>query len=109
VEGTLPQIQAKLGGAASTVTVRARPVEAALACLRSLPDLGAVRVGGDRIEIDVDPGRAAEINRALVLADVAVDGLATARRSLEDAFLGLTEMPTDDDAERPSPMTLVEV
>ena len=100
-EGTVAEIQAHLGGGVTTVTVRVEQPDTALACLRGLPDLGEVRTAGDLVEIDTDGARAVEINRALVLAGAGVSELVTKRRSLEEAFLGLTQAPDAAGIEAP--------
>ncbi|MBM0274989.1 ABC transporter ATP-binding protein [Micromonospora tarensis] len=89
MEGSLAQLQAKLGGP-GLVSVRAQPVETALARLRSVPGLSPIRTNGDLLELEIPGDRAAEINETLVLAGVRVSELTVAHRSLEDVFLGLT-------------------
>ncbi|MDG4832116.1 ATP-binding cassette domain-containing protein [Solwaraspora sp. WMMD1047] len=112
VEGDLAEVQARLGGP-GTVSVRVRPVEAALARLRELPGVRVLRVDGELVELGggtaaplaadaadqsdrvAGPELAAEINEALVLAGVRVSELSWARHTLEEVFLDLTTESPD--------------
>ncbi|WP_433719670.1 ABC transporter ATP-binding protein [Actinoplanes sp. CA-051413] len=68
----------------------AEPLDAAAAQARSLFGMQAVQVTDGALRLTVSPGRAAEVNAALVGAGIAVSELRADERSLEDAFLALT-------------------
>ncbi|MET7280289.1 ABC transporter ATP-binding protein [Kribbella sp. NPDC005582] len=70
--------------------VRAEPQQQAQAVLSSLLGSGAVHRYDETLRVQVDPTRAAEINRVLVEAGIAVSELHSAERALEDLFFELT-------------------
>jgi ABC-type multidrug transport system ATPase subunit len=85
-EGTV----AELRGAAGLL-VRAAPADGARRLLEQMLGAEAVRDAEDgTFRLSVEPGRAAEINRALVQGGAEVSELRPAERSLEEAFLALT-------------------
>jgi ABC-2 type transport system ATP-binding protein len=85
-EGSVDELRGRAG-----LRVRAEPIEQAERIVSGLPDVERVTVVDGRLRIAVDPAAAAEINRALVVAGVAVSELATDRASLEEVFLELTQ------------------
>jgi len=70
--------------------VRAEPQQQAQAVLSSLLGSGAVHRYDETLRVQVDPARAAEVNRVLVEAGIAVSELHSAERALEDLFFELT-------------------
>jgi ABC-2 type transport system ATP-binding protein len=82
---------AELRGATS-LRVRATPVERALAVARDrLGDVDVRRsAGGDDLRLDLPPSAAAQLNRDLVEAGIDVWEIAVVERSLEEVFLELT-------------------
>lgn len=74
--------------------VRATPLDRAMAvCMRLTGD--DLSLADDRLLLPVDPARAAEINRELVLEGVAVHEIRPSERSLEEVFFDLTEAPEE--------------
>ena len=57
----------------------------------ALSGVERVEVADGALRLAVDPGRAAEVNHALVAAGVAVSELRPAQQSLETVFLRLTQ------------------
>jgi len=84
-EGTVAELRGR-----AALRVRAEPLPEAARVLATLPGVGAVTDGGGVLDVTVDTGRAAAINRALVEAGVAVSELSVQTASLEDVFLELT-------------------
>ena len=85
-EGTIDELRG-----AAHLTVRAEPAERARALLEAEAGPSSVSLDGDgafRIKLDVS--RAAEINRKLVEAGIAVSELTAGERSLEEVFMELT-------------------
>lgn len=70
--------------------VRAEPQQTAHAVLAKLLGTNAVHRYDETLRVQVDPGRAAEVNRVLVEAGVAVSELHSTERALEDLFFELT-------------------
>ncbi|TDU83529.1 ABC-2 type transport system ATP-binding protein [Kribbella voronezhensis] len=71
------------------LVIRAAPLESAHSVLRSaLGDV--VHQYDDTLRVTVDPARAAEVNRVLVQAGIAVSELRSTERALEDVFFELT-------------------
>ncbi len=70
--------------------VRAEPQQTAHAVLTKLLGANAVHRYDETLRVQVDPGRAAEVNRVLVEAGVAVSELHSTERALEDLFFELT-------------------
>jgi ABC-type multidrug transport system ATPase subunit len=69
------------------LVVRAAPREQAMSVLTSF---GPVHQYDDTLRVQVDPERAAEVNRVLVEAGIAVSELRSSERALEDIFFELT-------------------
>ena len=69
--------------------VRAEPVSTALDVSKRLTE-DQVTVADGTLHLHVDPGRAAEITRALVAADVDVHEIRPVERSLEEVFFEMT-------------------
>jgi ABC-2 type transport system ATP-binding protein len=84
-EGTVTQLR---GG--RSILIQAEPVSAAYDSLVGLVGAGAVHREGDQLRVDVEPERAAAINRELVRAGIAVSEIRVAERELEDIFLEMT-------------------
>ena len=84
---------ADLRGAASVI-VRATPLDVALATAMGVAGDDAVQWLDDgRMRLDVDPARAAELTRALVVAGADVQEIRPSERSLEEVFFELTAVP----------------
>jgi ABC-type multidrug transport system ATPase subunit len=69
------------------LVVRAAPREQAMLVLTTF---GPVHQYDDTLRVQVDPERAAEVNRVLVEAGIAVSELRSSERALEDIFFELT-------------------
>ena len=74
----------------SRLLVRADPADMALAVAMRLAGDDAVTVAGDRLEVRLDPLRAAELTRALVQAGADVHEVRPSERSLEEVFFEMT-------------------
>lgn len=85
-QGTLSDLQA---GDDRTLKVEVDDAPAAAGLLERL-GLGEVRVTGDTVQAKLGSLAAAECNRELVMAGIAVRSLSTERASLEDRFVALT-------------------
>jgi ABC-2 type transport system ATP-binding protein len=72
------------------LVVRATPRDTAQSVLTDFLGTGTVHLYDDTLRVKVDPGRAAEINRVLVQAGIAVSELHSTERALEDIFFELT-------------------
>ena len=81
---------------AGGLRVRAEPVSVALDVSKWLTEDHVTAVDGV-LHLRADPGRAAEITRALVAADVDVHEIRPVERSLEEVFF---EMTTDEEVAR---------
>jgi ABC-2 type transport system ATP-binding protein len=85
-EGTVDELRGR-----ESLWVRAEPLDEAERVVRAFRGIDEVaRIDGG-LRIAADPAAAAEINRALVEAGVAVGELRPERASLEKVFLELTE------------------
>jgi len=85
-EGTIDELRG-----AAHLSIRAEPADRARALLEAEAGPGNVSVEGDAgFRVKVDVSRAAEINRKLVEAGIAVSELSAGERSLEEVFLELT-------------------
>jgi ABC-2 type transport system ATP-binding protein len=84
-EGTVEELRGQAG-----LRVRAEPLPDAARLLAALPGVEAVATVDGHLDVAVDTGRAAAINRELVEAGIAVSELHARRASLEDVFLELT-------------------
>ncbi len=85
-EGTVAELQQRGQG----IVVRAEPQAQAQEVMARLPFVTEVRASDGAVRVTVAPERAAEINRALVVAGLSVSELRPAGRSLEEAFFELT-------------------
>jgi ABC-2 type transport system ATP-binding protein len=85
-QGTIAELRGQ-----GKLVLRAAPAGRAQAILDELLGVGSVVSEDGLFRLAVDPGRAGEINRRLVLGDVDVTELRVAERSLEDVFMQLTE------------------
>ena len=85
-EGTIADLRGE-----GKLVLRAKPADRARAVLDGLLGPGSVASEDGLFRLAVDPSRAAEINRRLVLEDVDVTELRVSERSLEDVFMQLTE------------------
>ena len=72
------------------LVVRATPRDTAQSVLTDFLGTGTVHLYDDTLRVKVDPGRAAEVNRVLVQAGIAVSELHSTERALEDIFFELT-------------------
>ena len=84
-EGTVDELRGRAG-----LRVRAQPLEEARALLARQPGVESVTRDDGALSVTADPGLAADLNRALVSAGIAVSELTTDRSSLEDVFFELT-------------------
>jgi ABC-type multidrug transport system ATPase subunit len=84
-EGTVAQLRGRAG-----LRVRAEPQAHAAELIAALPGVESVSASGGLLEVVVDAGQAAAINRMLVEAGVAVSAIYAQTASLEDVFLALT-------------------
>jgi ABC-2 type transport system ATP-binding protein len=84
-EGTVDELRGRAG-----LRVRAQPLDAARALLARHPGVDSVERSDGALAVAADPGLAADLNRVLVTAGVAVSELTTHRSSLEDVFFELT-------------------
>ncbi|TCC48672.1 ABC transporter ATP-binding protein [Kribbella capetownensis] len=72
------------------LVVRAAPRETAQSVLTEFLGAGTVHLYDDTLRVKVAPDRAAEVNRVLVEAGIAVSELHSTERALEDIFFELT-------------------
>jgi ABC-2 type transport system ATP-binding protein len=84
-EGTVEELRGRAG-----LRVRAEPLGDAARIVGALPGVEAVATVDGHLDVTVDTGRAASINRELVGAGIAVSELSARQASLEDVFLELT-------------------
>ena len=80
------------------LVVRAAPRDTAQSVLTDFLGTGTVHLYDDTLRVKVDPGRAAEVNRVLVQAGIAVSELHSTERALEDIFFELTTSGEKTDA-----------
>ena len=90
---------AELRGGAS-LTVRAQPLDRALAVAMAAAGDDAVRVDGERLVVQLPPERASGLVRDLVLAGVDVHEVRSATRTLEEVFFEMTRTETNVEALR---------
>ncbi|MEJ7651869.1 MAG: ABC transporter ATP-binding protein [Chloroflexia bacterium] len=91
-EGAVEDVR---GQARDGLIVDALPLDKARTVATALVGAGAVDVRDGQLHVTMEAGRAAELNRELVTAGVAVSGLRRLERSLEEAFLELTNEPDE--------------
>ncbi|MFG1622238.1 ABC transporter ATP-binding protein [Kribbella sp. NPDC049227] len=72
------------------LVVRAAPRETAQSVLTDFLGTGTVHLYDDTLRVKVAPDRAADVNRVLVEAGIAVSELHSTERALEDIFFELT-------------------
>lgn len=72
------------------LVIRATPRESARSVLQDALGADAVHLYDDTLRVKVAPDRAAELNRLLVEAGIAVSELHSTERALEDVFFELT-------------------
>ena len=89
-EGTVADVR----GRSAALILRAQPVDRARALLEEVAGSGTVSDQDGLLRVSVDPARAGEVNRRLVVGGVDVTELRPAERSLEEVFLQLTEGST---------------
>lgn len=92
---------AELRGA-TTLRVRATPVDRALAVAMQIAGDDEVRVTEEGLVLDLPPSAAPELARQLVAAQVDVHELVTVERSLEEAFFEMTSAATPNEQETAS-------
>lgn len=85
-EGTVNELRGQ-----ASLHVRAEPLEQAERLAASLPGVERVTVVDGALRLAIDPVAAAEVNRALVEAGLAVSEVYAERASLEQVFLELTQ------------------
>jgi ABC-type multidrug transport system ATPase subunit len=84
-EGTIDELRG-----AAQLAIRADPSDHARRILERAAGEGSVTVSDGVLSVKVDMARAAELNRLLVEAGVAVSELRPSERSLEEVFMELT-------------------
>jgi ABC-2 type transport system ATP-binding protein len=67
----------------------------ASSALRALPGVTEIRETDSTLEVVADPGRGAELNRALAAVGIYASAIIPRTSSLEDVFLELTESESD--------------
>jgi ABC-2 type transport system ATP-binding protein len=72
------------------LVIRAKPMSGARTVLHGVVGADAVHLYDDTLRVKVKSDRAAEVNRALVEAGIAVSELRLTERALEDVFFELT-------------------
>lgn len=77
------------------LVVRATPRDRAHSLLIGVLGAAAVHLYDDTLRVKVAPDRAAEVNRVLVEAGIAVSELHSTERALEDVFFELTATKTE--------------
>lgn len=85
-EGTVAELRGR-----SELLVRAEPVGRAREIVGRLVGVERIEEADGALKLTTDPARAAEVNRELVTAGLAVSELRVAERSLEAVFLQLTQ------------------
>ena len=80
---------AELRGA-STVLVRAEPIDRTLAAAMQVAGDDAVRLQDGGVHLDLEAGRVPELARELVTAGVDIHEIRSSERSLEDVFFEMT-------------------
>jgi ABC-2 type transport system ATP-binding protein len=80
---------------AGGLLVRADPIDVVLAVGMRLAGDDAVTVADGLVRLRLDPDRAPELTRELVLAGAGVREIRPAERSLEEAFLEMTSVPQE--------------
>lgn len=88
-EGTVDELRSRSG--ASTLLIRAEPVERAQRLLEELLGPDRIRLTAGQFHLTVDPSQAASLNRRLVADGLDVFELRPSEQSLEEVFLQLTE------------------
>ncbi len=81
-----------------SLLVEAKPLHLARKRAEELLGRERVEVTGDALRLDTDTEAAGRINRELVNADVEVTELRRVERTLEEAFLQMTDVKGKDDA-----------
>jgi ABC-2 type transport system ATP-binding protein len=81
-----------------SLLVEAKPLHLARMRAEELLGRERVEVTGDALRLDADTEAAGRINRELVNADVEVTELRRVERTLEEAFLQMTDVKGKDDA-----------
>jgi ABC-type multidrug transport system ATPase subunit len=80
------------------LVIRAAPLESARSVLNDVLGADAVHLYDDTLRAKVAPDRAAEMNRLLVEAGIAVSELRNTERELEDVFFELTTSKEEEKA-----------
>ena len=86
-EGTVAELRGQAG-----LLIRATPLDKAQEVLGTMEGVGPAETADGVLRLATDPTLAAEINRRLVQAGVAVSELRLEERSLEEVFLSLTHL-----------------
>ena len=76
--------------------VRVAPLEQARQIVTQLTGVSGVEETDGALRVSIDPNRAAEVNRELVSAGLAVSELRPIQHSLEEVFLALTDAVAAD-------------
>jgi len=85
----------ELRGSGGRLRVVASPLDRAAETVRALPEVDAVEVAEDGLDVITDPANAPAVARALVQASIDVLELRATSRSLEEAFMQLTGEPAE--------------
>lgn len=81
------------------LVIRAAPRESARSVLIEALGADTVHLYDDTLRVKVAPDRAAEVNRVLVQAGIAVSELRSTERALEDVFFELTTTQPQEKAD----------
>jgi len=81
------------------LVIRAAPRESARSVLIEALGADTVHLYDDTLRVKVAPDRAAEVNRVLVQAGIAVSELRSTERALEDVFFELTTTQPEEKAD----------
>ncbi|TCM44432.1 ABC transporter ATP-binding protein [Kribbella sp. VKM Ac-2568] len=81
------------------LVIRAAPRESARSVLTEALGADTVHLYDDTLRVKVAPDRAAEVNRVLVEAGIAVSELRSTERALEDVFFELTTTQPEEKAD----------
>lgn len=85
--GTIAEITAGAG----TIEVAVSDPARAAAILRGLPGIADVQETETGVQVTAEPGRGADVNRALAAAGIYASAIVPHKSSLEDVFLQITD------------------
>jgi ABC-type multidrug transport system ATPase subunit len=91
VQGSVPGL---FDRESTDYSIQVSPYDSALVLIRKLPWVEVLSTQDERIEVRVEPGRASELNRFLVVNHIEVSSFYP-HRTLEDFFLKITKGKTE--------------